>query len=501
MNKNLTKLITVSFLLNGLSTAAFAQDFTTPYVDPSQDCASEGMNNPEGKNYRYLYSRDCRVVHVLPPPSQPQNIKAKGLNLQACRALKSSRNTLESLEQSINDGHERIRKYEMALEKASPSESKVLQTKIKEQSERLAQYLKAQTDHDAKFEKLYVQTPGAEFAIYMDSGISQNDLNQLRGMNRSNLLHKRTIVEKTIGPDGREQVKTYDTVEESALRVAPISQSYFSFIYNVPADAGKNGGVISTNIPNLQYLDQPGAVGGVIHVKANGGVSGKVIMSLTTACDRVKADATGTLQLDENTDPFFTVNRTFFIQQMFSRGYKASLKVDKAVEQITKFTSQHTNQGFKKSTLFAPSIKADVHELLNFEWTTHYDDGKTDIESKVLEIKTAVAQRLVDNYIENLVKAGVLTAQPDKVVDPATGGYVDETRTANRCWTESDGGVSGFFGGRHRVCSDYTYVVKVWRDGMTDEEIQRSLKLNVDASDSMTVNSMAPFYFTTAFTK
>lgn len=473
-------------------------DYTSPYVDPQQNCLTDGMINPPDKNFRYLYSRDCRVVHVLPPTIMPQNIRSQGVNLRACKGLQTTRSTLNTIEQTIDETDQRLRRLESELEKANSNQKKIISSQIEALSKRREDYVKNLEQTRARLEKDYYQLPGAVFSIAMDSSVNQNDLTQLRALNMANLNRRRTIVEKS--PDGKSE-RRYEVVDISSLRPAQITQSYFSFLYNVPADAGKNGGVISTDIPNLEYLEQPGSRTGVIHVKANGGVSGKVVLSLTTACDRTKINEAGDLVLDESTDPFFTVNQTFFVQQMYAQGYVAKLKVDKTIDQITKFVSTHTNQGFKKSSVFLPVIKGNVDQILEFNWTSEFDAGKNISFDKILEIKNGVAAKLIDDYIENLTKAGIITVVPDKPVTPAEGGYVDETRVANRCWTERDGGLSGMFGGRHRVCGDYTYTVKVWRDGITEEEIRRSLRLSVESVDSMSINAMAPFYFTTAFIK
>lgn len=476
-------------------------DYTSPYIDPQQSCLTEGMINPPNKAFRYLYSRDCRVVLVMPPPVMAQTIKSQGLNLKACSGVASARNNVNTAEALVDETQNRIRMLEAALENAKPSEEKSIQAKIKDLTTRLEGYTKVRDAAVARFDRDYNQMPGANFAIVMDGDVSANDLNEVRALNHANLNRRKTIVEKTIGPDGKEQTRTYEVVEASALRAAPISQSYYSFIYNLPAEASHSGGIVSSDIPGLQYLEQPGGRTGVIHVKASGGITGKVIMSIATACEHTKKGPNNELVLDDTTDPFFVVNRTFFVQQMFAQGYKARLKVDKAVNQITNFVTVHTNEGFKKSSVFLPSIKADATELMEFEWTTEFDKEKNVSIDKILEIKNAVAAKLIDNYIEKLKAADAIQAVPDRRVDPANGGWVDDTRVANRCWTERDGGLSGLFGGRHEVCSDYTYVVKVWHDGVTEEEVRRSLTLNGETTDSMKILSMAPFYFSTAFTK
>lgn len=500
-------LFSVSFLAC-VATAASVHavevaDYTTPNINPQRDCLTEGMINPANKEYRFLFSRDCRVVHVLPPPVMAQNIKPQGVNLQACGGLKSSRDSIATQEAKLADAEVRLLNYERAIEKASSkSEERRLTAKIKDLTERLTGYRKVLEESQAALDKHYGSTPGAEFSILMGGNISPTELNELRGLNLANLSRKKIIVEKTIGPDGKENVKTTEVREESALRPAAIGNSYYSFVYNVPKDAIANGGVISSDIPNLQYLGQKDAsYSGVIHVKSNGGISGKVVLALTLACDHTGKDPEGNLVLKEETDPFFTVNRTFEVQQMFSQGYVASLNVDKVVSQISKFTVNHTEQGFKKSSVFTPVINANVDELINFEWTTEFDTGKAASFEQISAIKTSVAEKLVDDYLENLEKEQLITKKADPVVDPVQGGYIDESRMGHRCWTEKDGGLSGLVGRRHEVCGDFTYVVKVWKDGVTEEDINRSLTLHGSTTDIMKINTVTPFYFTTAFVK
>lgn len=475
-------------------------DFVSPYINPQRDCLTEGMITPEGKNYRFLYSRDCRVVYVMPPAIMAQSIQAQGVNLQACKDVASRRQTIHNIESTADGLSARIRALEESLEKAKPSEEKVIEEKIRKTQERLNAYMANLEANRARFNQDFGGLPGAIFSVALDGDITANDLNELRAMNLANLNRRRTIIEKEKGPDGKENIKQYEVVDTSALRVAPMAQSYFSFLYNIPDKALSNGGIISSDIPGLQPLEQTGSNTGVLHIRASGGVTGKVIMSVTTACDQTKIEK-GKPIFDESTNPFFTVNRTFMVQQMFAQGYEASLKVDKVIDQITKHTITHKNEGFQKSSIFLPSIKADVSEILDFAWTSEFDGGKNISVDKILEIKQSVASKLVDDYIERLVKEKMLTVQMDPKVEAANGGMVNETRTGHRCWTEKDGGLSGVLGRRHQVCGDFTYTVPVWRDGITQEEIRRKFDLKVTETDSMLVNMTTPFYYTTSFIK
>lgn len=508
MNKKITQILSFSIALS-LSAAAQASngpsnpiDDSTPYIDPGRECITSGMVNPPGKEYRYLFSRDCRVVHVLPPAVMKQNIKGQGVNLQACAAMRTALDSNAMIETLIQEGQARLRKYEKQLEAAtSKSEQDRLGLAIKQLDDRLKGYTTVRDESAQSFDAHYAQVPGAVFSIVMDGGVSPTDLNEIRGSNQANLYRMKTVEKHTIDAAGKDVVTTTNSIEESALRAAVINSSIYSFIYSVPKEAGQNGGLISTDIPSLQYLAQAETHTGVLHVKANGGISGRVVMSLTTACDKTRWDEQGQLQLKDDVDPIFTVNRTLEVQEKFSQGYVATFNVAKAVEQLTSYTETHTEQGFQKSSVFAPSIAANVDEILDFHWDTGFNNGQATTLKEIRDIKTAIAVKFVDDYIESLQKAGVITVQPDKATDPAKGGYEDQTRVANRCWTESDGGLSGFVGNRHNVCADFTYVVKVWHNGITHEEIKRNLTVNVSQKETMTVDLMTPFYFTTAFVK
>lgn len=475
-------------------------DYTSPYINPQRDCLTEGMINPEGKSYRYLFSRDCRVVHVLPPAVLPQNIRSEGVNLQACTGVNATRNTMNNIDLTIDQLSQRIRDLETRLDTAKPSEVKSIEARIASLQARISGYNKAKEEAKARFDRDFVKLPGAVFSIVLDGDVSQNEILHLRALNAANLQRRRTIIREYIDDKGQKQTRTEEVLDLSTLRPAQIQNSYFSFIYNVPDDAGVNAGIIKTDIPNLQYLEQPTSRSGVIHVKGNGGVSGKVIMSVTAACDYVKPDpVTKKPVFDDNVDPFFTVNRTFGVQQLFGQGYVATLKVKKVIDQITTHTITHTNEGFKKSSVFLPTIKADVSEIMDFQWTSQFDNGKNIDMTKVFELKNAVAAKMVDDYIDKLVQAKILTIKDDSKVDPVNGGHVDEVRQGHRCWTEKDGGISGWLGRRHQVCGDFTYTVKVWRDGITEDEIRRHLGLIAEEKDGMQVHTTAPFYFTTAF--
>jgi hypothetical protein len=507
MNKStLTKVYLVILLAAG-SLAHAEPDNTSPYINPNRTCITDGMNTPEGKAYRFLYSRDCSVVYALPPPVMYQNIKSQGVNLEACSSMKEAKKSNDTLSKIISEGRNRLSIYEEQLEKAtSKSEEQRLQAKINDLNNRLEKYQKVSAEADANYEKNFGQVPGAVFSIVLDSDVSQNDLNNLRGMNNSNLHPIRWVDDYVKDENGnRKFTGRHAEADNYTLRTAPVQYSIFSFIYNVPADATHNGGIISTDIPNLQYLEQSPEGGtphtGVIHVQSNGGVSGKVIMSLTTACDKTKADESGRLKLDEDTDPFFTVNRTFEVQQMYAQGYEASLKVNKVVDSIISNVSHDKGNTFEKFQAFTPVITANISDILDFHWIDERANTESSKFKDVLIVQQAVAAKLVDSYLDDLVKAGIIEIQKIPSIENAKGGYVDETRVGTRCWSERNGGLSGFFGGSHQACGNYTYSVKVWKDGVTVQDVRSSLTLNAVKSDRMIADTMAPFRYTTAFVK
>lgn len=501
MNKDFLKTVSLSVMLAASTIAHAELDNSSPYINPNRTCLTEGLMTPAGKDYRFLYSRDCHVVHILPPTVMPQSIKSQGVNLQACSAMKLAQESNGTLVKIIREAQARIATYEEALEKtSSKAEEQRLQKKITELNSRLEGYRKVSLESEANYQKNYGQVPGAVFSIVMDGSISQTDLSFLRGMNSSILNKTKTVERTTTDAKGNVTTETKEVPDISSLRPAQIDFSVFSFIYNVPEDAVKNGGIISTDIPDLEYLQQGGHKG-VIHVLSNGGVSGKVIMSLTAACEFAKIDEKGDLRIKEDTDPIFTVNRTYEVQQMYAQGYTASLNVNKVVNAITSSVSHEKGNTFEKSQTFTPIIDANLSEIMDFKWFDERSDSQSTSFKEIRVIQEAVAQKLVDSYLEDLLKAQVIEFEKPPKVEPAKGGYIDETRVANRCWSQSDGGVSGWFGGSHTVCGNYNFVVKVWKDGVTIEDVKSKLTLNAVKTESMMANTMAPFKYTTAFVK
>lgn len=501
MNQTFSKTFTLSLLctINLSASAQNIQDTTSPYINPQRDCMTEGMINPEGKEYRYLFSKDCRVVHVLPPAKMDQDIKTETMNLNGCDGVSAAQKTLNSQAGLVDLMQDELMKIEVQLSKSTnANDEKRLREKADRVAKKLAEYSKVYQDSVQNFEKNYGKTPGAKFSIYMNGDITHSELNGIRALNLANLRQQRTIERHTVGPDGAPKVEREVIYDTSTLRTAQIDNSIYSFIYDIPDTRIKNGGVIYSNIPGLQHLEQPGAEKGVIHVKASGGISGEVYMSLPAICPNTKK-TNGKYQLDQAKDPFFTVNRTFYVQQMFAQGYQATLNVKKVVDEVAKSVTRSTEGNFQKSNVFAQTFDGDFENIMEFVWVSDFENGKGADFKAIREIKGQVAATLIDDYISKLVSAGVLNIQKTPTTERAQGGHVDETRVANRCWTEKDGGLSGLLGRRHQVCADYTYSVKVWRDGITEDDIRKSLTLDGQTKDSMSVNMMAPFYFTTAF--
>lgn len=492
----MTKLKLIALAILQGVTIAHA-DNTSPAINPQRSCMAEGMINPPDKNYRYLFSNDCSVVHVVPPEVLPQKIKGEGIGLRACEGLATLEGSINRLQVAREEASSRSYKFFADSNKTNdPREARRLREKA-ESEQRVLNLIKAEIeDAQNRLRATYGRAPGARFAIILRSDIDARDLSEIRNFNQSNLIDKKVI-------ETRENGKVVDRREETeirALRPAKIGQSVFSLLYKVPKNIDDDGGILSTNIPGLQYLEQDQQEG-VIHVKASGGVSGELIMNQRLACQHAKTDSSGKIVLEEDTDPFFVVNRTFTVQQMFSQGYVAELRVDKVVDQITKSVINHTDQGFKKSVVFHPSLTARIDQIVDFNWTEGWDSAKNASLEEIFEIQKSVAAKLIDDYIERLRTANLIEIKPDPATPAATGGLVDETRNANRCWTERDDGVMGKLGRRHTVCSDYTYLVKVWKDGATNDEINRRLTLHGKTTDTMLINTMVPFSYSTAFTK
>jgi hypothetical protein len=470
---------------------------TSPYISPQRDCLSEGLINPPGKEYRYLFSKDCRVVFVLPPANASEDIISSGLNLEGCGAVAENRKNIQAQEQTITEMQVAIGKLEAKL---AQNYSRDLEGQIARLQERIQGYSANRLQAVKDFQTAYGKTPGASFAIRLNDSISQADLNGIRALNLASLNR---IVNKEIhqpGPDGKDQVVKYQETIVSSLRPAPLDLSVISFHYTTQGNMIDGDSLVFSDISGLEHLEQPGSKTGAVSVRSNGAVTGKVLLSLPWACSYAKPDATGRLQLNSSdADPLFVANHTFSVQEMFGQGYLARLKVDKVVNQIVDRVDTDTQHGFQKSVTFESDIGAHVNELLDFKWVSEHDGDNNVSLAQTLELQKAVATKLIDDYIEKLVAQKILTPQEDPVVDPAKGGNSTETGVASRCWTESDGGLSGMFGGRHTVCGDYTYTYQVWHDGITREDIRKSLLLDGETTESMSINQMTPFYFTTAF--
>jgi hypothetical protein len=480
--------------------ATTGQNQTAPYINPDKECLTEAMINPPGKDYRYLYSKDCRVVYVLPPAVEGQEIHGQAVNIQACQGYNASVASITALENTINAAEEIRLKYENEIqETTSPSKVKILKEKLDSLNGRLSQYRVEREQAVKANEQIYGQMPGAVFSILLDSSISQSELNDIRALNAANLNRIIEVQEKDRDAQGNEITRTTYKTEISSLRPVPVSSSIYSFDYISPKNGNFQGGLISTSIPGLEALEQVGAKTTTIHVRGGDVVTGKVIMSLPTVCPYAQKNEQGQFQVDPGQlDPFFTVNRTLEVQEHFTRGFTASLKLDQVVEQITNFVSTQTDQGFQKSQLFEPIISTDSTKLIQFQWDEGYQEGPNTPLEKVIGIYNEVTADFINSYFNDLVKAGIVSVEEPPKQEPTHGGYVDENRTGRRCWNNSRSvfgvRISGGSG-----CADYVYTVKVWKDGITQEELRKRLTISGDYSKSVHANEATPFYFTTAF--
>jgi hypothetical protein len=498
-----TKVIAMGFALIS-SSYGWAQaspdevDSTAPYIYPGQKCPTDKMLSPEGKSFRYLFSKDCRVVHVLPPAQMPQAISAQPIDLTG-----GCEHYLDLREQS--------RKTAQRRNKIRDQLDDLLQQKLNAKTEKEQKKIEARiASLETDFEKVKVDLADIQaelkasgrhqavrFVVNVSDEVSPNDLARVRAINANILVQPVTtkIIEKK--PDGSTTESETTSYIESSVRAAPIHSSIYSFRFYAP-DALYNGGVLSTSIPGLAYLQQKDGQEGILHVQSSGGVSGELIMSREAVCPRTKV-VDGEYVLDDLKDPFFQISRQFAVNQMYGRGYTASLRTERAIELISKKLIESKENGFQKSVTFTPTLKGKVDSLIDFRWTEEFQNNDPQTLEAIYKIKVSVAADLIDELFDKLVESGALQIKQDPVVDPSEGGYIDKTQTAHRCWTEKKGGLSGITGGRRTVCSDFVYTVKEWKDGITHEDINKSLNILSEIQDHVVINTVTPFYFNTIF--
>ncbi len=484
-----------------LPVIASAADSTAPVINPAQSCMSEGMNNPPGKTYGFLYNKDCSVVHVL--PSRIENPKVQvwpSANLQLCDGLKAHI-------QSFNDLNKRINKLQLQTEVL---EEKLTENLKESEFERISKQVQSldkkrrELEFDAmamrKETAQFGKIPGATISVFLNNSITQEELNYLRALNHSNLVQKIKRVDRSLDENGNEVISEREEYKISSLRPAQISSSLYSFSFYSLDQENPTNSIISTTLPGFEVLEQMESHQSVAHVRAGDVVTGEVVMSLLGVCDSVVEDENGrpSIDLSGQSSPL-TVNRTYGVNQVFTQGYEAKLDVDSIADQIISHVTHHKNSGFTKSSEFSNTIDTMVDSLIDFKWDSDSDNSQILSIDKVLEIKKEVSAHLIDNYFSKLVEQGILKIENPTSLPPAQGGMVPETQLAHRCWTEKRGGFSGLIGKRRQVCADYTYTVNVWKDGFTTEELKNHLTMNHQYIDRMTVNRATPFYYTTTF--
>lgn len=475
--------------------------FDSPFIHPQRDCITEGMVNPGGKEFRYLFSRDCRVVYVLPPAVMGQAIKSQVINADRCEELKNLQNDITGRSKSISEIDKKIRSLiDQLLQEPSKSESAKIDKEIQDLETRKQQLEVRQKQGRTFRDDYFSQIPGAIFSITVEGGVSDSELGQIRSHNHNTLNRRQEYITEVKDTAGNVMSTTRtEKIIVSSLQKAPVNNSLYMFNYKKPEDSTKNGGVIEVDVPGYEVLAQPEGLSGTVIFRTNGAVSATLKMALTTTCARTYIGSDGVPKLDETgADPFFAIARNFDVQKTFGQGYTASLNVDKVVTQITNFSLKHTEQGFKKSSVFEPTLNANISEIMTFNWENEYNNGEKTSLAEIQEVKRAVAASMIDDYIEKLVQEKLITIQTEPKVDPVTGGYVDESRTGHRCWSERSG---GFLRRSRTRCGDYQYIVKVWKDGLTNEEVKRQLTLNGATTDSMSVYQKAPFTYSTVFVK
>lgn len=458
-----------------------------PVVNPSRNCAAVNPSKiPEGvRDYSFLYNDDCSVHFVLPPGINTQAIRETALpSLRFCSVVRSIGDRIAEITKSKGTLQRQMSELYMNLSTASENQMEAIGLKI----ETLARHIERldKLGNDAHNEKQRMETiEGAIVNVTLDSRVLGRDLAKLADAARHPM----------IGPNG----EFLNTWTGPRFMPARTTKSIYSFTLRRPEDEEGMNPVMETNIPGLEQLVQPGSVTQTVHVQADGVLSGLMRLRLSAVCGNEVEIKPHQYAFDPNNSlPMLTVNQTYQVQQQFAYGYRAEFDHKEVVERLIEDTVESLNNGFTKEQVFKNELTLNSDSMLKFEWENNFNPGThEDSMDTIMAIKEGVFNGFVDNYLEKLVFAGKLETVEPAAVSAVDGGMVDVDQVGTRCTSKR----RNWFGRTRQSCSNYTYKVKEWRNGILDKELRDDLTLEVNDVEIVSANEMVPFYFTSTFVR
>lgn len=492
MITNMNRLLFVGLMSSAISASAQLNPLEpteyVPVVNPGSRCQYSKINKPDGiRDYTFLRNSDCTAYFALPPAIAKKEVEF--VPIDSLRFCKDKREEEDFIEQISESKKIILAKYTDLNSKVpkNPKEAQYLQEQKDKAMEDLKNIDAFMMEKQKEFFQLYGKIEGAQVIINLDSRVIDEEL--------TDLSYENEFLKEIINDKG-------ETVTIVPFRPfflpAKVSKSIYSFSYRSPEKRFGSDSIISSNIPGLEILQQEGSTLATAHVKGGDVISAELNLSLIGACGGAVEMPDGSFEIiDTNKQATLVVSRSYEIQQQFKYGYKASLITDNVINQIVEEVITSDNKGFTKKQVFENVMTADLKSYLSFEWDSNFSAEGHNVDGElIMEIKTAVFAKYVDDYFDQLVASDQLEIIEPTEVEEVEGGLIDVDKVGTHCWTETKWLIK-----KTRKCADYTYKVKEWKDGITDKELKTKLTINAKFEETVSVNEMVPFYHTTIFKK
>lgn len=451
-----TTLLSIAILASGLPAQAQSSASDGMPVVLGSNCDHQ-LRTP-GNSIGYMNSGDCNSVYVL--PNEYGKIELTAFNpttaMLMCRG---------------------VQEYEVSKARSASQISR-LRAKIGETSS-----AKKRREYEAMIaditkgigsgHELYKDKPAAVAQLSFSNRVRQSDIDAWQNENIELIRTKRMI-----------------------FKPAPIISSVLTF--GMPrAEAIDEDFLLSADIPNLSKKQ----VGNMRTVPFNGSSNGQVVLSLYGACalvDKATEDITEVHKLrpvSANLSAYLVANQTFEVPSRSRMSYKAVLKKDEFIQYLNEFGKNKTVD-FKIHEFVNRNGNGVVDDIVDFHVETTEMTLKQSENWELFRanFQSQVANRLSTRMLQTLEALNFLELTPESLDDAPEPGtiYVDGIQT--KCSSSSILGVRVSGG-----CSTYSVKIPKQVDGSSRLIDAQSVHLDVQISESMTIDQPFNYLYTSGF--
>ncbi len=465
-SRPVTTALTAWIAIQGAGYSAGAQNTDPgsigelPYVR-YQLCPNNVRRPGNGANGYLYYSKRCTTAYVV--PRQEAEFKLQGhpapgpaVTENWCSLVDDTANDIKAQNTSLRGISEKIGRLEEQMVEADTEKQTLIERKInilKGNSERINKEV-------AALKKRYDDIEGHSFQVSFATGIDA-DIEAYRTSNTDTALPGDLDI---LLPEDRGQSVRFDA--------APISNGVLEFVAKEADDVGMKK-VLSARIPGLSASGQDEFNINSSYVNANGGMSGKLTLTLGGSCALLKDKGRFSINkpiTSESMSAYLVANFTYEVPVQVEYGYEANLKV-KAKDLRAEARRVITNgaNGLSRTDFMQKFLNGKLKQDFVFRWKSPGPMGtepklSSNSGSLPFEVSALVKESMMEKVADRMALLGYIIKRTSKDINipDVKAGHTTHMRVMRYCTTRKFLGVT-----YDRSCEDREEYYHIPADGLS----------------------------------